>query len=60
MRIPLLHYFGGRGLDASFMYFDLYSFREEMDVVVWFASVCELLWDWYCLCNYKCNKYEVS
>ncbi|KAF3638566.1 putative amino acid permease 7 [Capsicum annuum] len=38
----------------------VYLGRQEMDVVVWFASVCELLWDWYCLRNYKCNKYEIA
>lgn len=28
-------------------------------MVLWFASICELVWDWYCLCNYHSNLYEV-
>lgn len=26
---------------------------------MWYASVCEYVWNWCCLCDYHFNMYEV-
>lgn len=36
-----------------------WKFRKNTYVVLWFASILELVWDRCCLCNYYSNQYEV-